>query len=63
MAKNFNTAKYQILDQFLTLLRIYVYIYIYIYVVMLLSGPSLAFWGVIIWAKFVFYKTLFVKKH
>ena len=29
----------------------------------LLSGPSLAFWGVIIWAKFVFYKTLFVKKH
>ena len=29
--------------------------------VVLLSGPSLAFWGVIIWAKFVFYKTLFVK--
>ena len=37
--------------------------YIYIYAVVLLSGPSLAFWGVIIWAKFVFYKTLFVKKH
>ena len=38
-------------------------IYIYIAVV-LLSGPSLAFWGVIIWAKFVFFtKTLFVKKH
>ena len=36
---------------------------IYIYAVVLLSGPSLAFWGVIIWAKFVFYKTLFVKKH
>ena len=36
--------------------------YIYIYVVVLLSGPSLAFWGVIIWAKFLFfYKTLFVK--
>ena len=32
-----------------------------IYAVVLLSGPSLAFWGVIIWAKFVFYKTLFVK--
>ena len=28
---------------------------------MLLLGPSLAFWGVIIWAKFAFYKTLFVK--
>ena len=37
------------------------YIYIYIYAVVLLSGPSLAFWGVIIWAKFAFYKTLFVK--
>ena len=36
---------------------------LYIYAVVLLSGPSLAFWGVIIWAKFVFYKTLFVKKH
>ena len=35
--------------------------YIYIYAVVLLSGPSLAFWGVIIWAKFAFYKTLFVK--
>ena len=34
---------------------------IYIYAVVLLSGPSLAFWGVIIWAKFAFYKTLFVK--
>ena len=40
-----------------------IYIYIYIYAVVLLSGPSLAFWGVIFWAKFVFYKTLFVKKH
>ena len=29
--------------------------YIYIYVV-LLSGPSLAFWGVIIWAKYAFTK-------
>ena len=45
------------LDQVLTLQHIY----IYIYAVVLLSGPSLAFWGVIIWAKFVFYKTLFVK--
>ena len=27
----------------------------------LLSGPRLAFWGVIIWAEFAFYKTLFVK--
>ena len=41
----------------------HIYIYIYIYAVVLLSGPSLAFWGVIIWAKFAFYKTLFVKKH
>ena len=41
----------------------YINIYIYIYAVVLLSGPSLAFWGVIIWAKFAFYKTLFVKKH
>ena len=38
-----------------------IYLYIYIYAVVLLSGPSLAFWGVIIWAKFAFYKTLFVK--
>ena len=41
----------------------HVCVYIYIYAVVLLSGPSLAFWGVIIWAKFAFYKTLFVKKH
>ena len=40
-----------------------IYIYIYIYAVVLLSGPSLAFGGVIIWAKFAFYKTLFVNKH
>ena len=33
----------------------YMYIYIYIYVVGLLSGPSLACWGVIIWSKFVFF--------
>ena len=32
----------------------YIYIAIYIYAVELLSGPSLAFWGVIIWSKFVF---------
>ena len=37
------------------------YMYIYIYAVVLLSGPSLAFWGVIIWAKLAFHKTLFVK--
>ena len=43
-------------------MHIYIYIYIYIAVV-LLSGPSLAFWGVIIWAKFAFYKTLLVRKH
>ena len=36
--------------------------YIYICAVELLTGPSLAFWGVIIWAKFAFYKALFVKK-
>ena len=41
----------------------YVCMYVCIYAVVLLSGPSLAFWGVIIWAKFAFYKTLFVKKH
>ena len=29
------------------------YIYIYMLAVELLSGPSLAFWGVIIWSKFV----------
>ena len=45
--------------------HIYIYIYTYIYVhiyiciykyiaVELLSGPSLGFWRVIIWAKFVF---------
>ena len=34
---------------------------IHILAVVLLSGPSLAFWGVIIWAKFAFYKTLFDK--
>ena len=32
--------------------------YIYIYAVKLLSGPSLGFSKVIIWAKFVFFKTL-----
>ena len=37
------------------------YIYIYMHAVVLLSGPSLAFWGVIIWAKFAFYETLFIK--
>ena len=36
--------------------------YIYIYAVKLLSGPSLGFSKVIIWAKFVFLKTLFVPK-
>ena len=41
----------------------HIYICIYIYAVVLLSGPSLAFWGVIIWAMFAFYKTLVVKKH
>ena len=41
----------------------HIYIYIYACAVVLLYGPSLAFWGVIIWAKFAFYKTLFVKKH
>ena len=45
--------------------HIYIYyIYIYIYAVVLLSGPSLAFWGVIIWAKFVFFtKHCLSKKH
>ena len=41
---------------------IYIYIYIYVNIaVVLLSGPSVAFWGVIIWAKFVCYKTMFVE--
>ena len=38
-------------------------IYIYIYAVELLSGPSLGVLNVIIWSKFVFYKTPIVKKH
>ena len=56
------------MDQFLTLEKANIgpvfnsTAYIYIHAVVLLSGPSLAFWGVIIWAKFAFYKTLFVKK-
>ena len=41
------TNKGQTLDQFLTLQHAY----IYIYAVKLLSGPSLAISGVIIWAK------------
>ena len=36
---------------------------LYIYAVELLSGPSLGFLKVIIWSKFVFYKTPIVKKH
>ena len=39
------------------------YIYIYIYAVVLLSGPSLAFWGVIIWAKFAFLQNHVCQKH
>ena len=31
--------------------------------VVLLSGPSLAFWGVIIWAKFVFLQNTVCQKH
>ena len=42
------------------------YIYIYIYqhiVVVLISGPSLAFWGVIIWAKFAFLQNTVCQKN
>ena len=37
--------------------------YIYICAVELLSGPSLGVLNVIIWSKFVFYKTPIVKRH
>ena len=40
--------------------HIYIYIFIF-YAVEMLSGPSLAFWGVNIWSKFA-KKTLFVQK-
>ena len=43
------------------IIDIYLYIYIYIYAVELLSGPSLGVLNVIIWSKFVFYKTPIVK--
>ena len=43
--------KRKILDQ-LFFSTVYIYIYIYMYAVELLSGPSLAILGVIIWAKF-----------
>ena len=33
-----------------------IHTYIYIYVVVSLSGPSLGFWGVIIWSKFDFFE-------
>ena len=50
------------MDQFLTLetpnlgpdFNSTAYIYIYMHAVEWLCGPSLAIWGVIIWAKFVF---------
>ena len=42
---------------------LFIYIYIYMYAVKLLSGPSLGVFKVIVWAKFVFLKTLFATKH
>ena len=43
--------------------HMYTHIYIYVWAVELLSGPSLGVLNVIIWSKFVFYKTPIVKKH
>ena len=51
-------SKKAILGPIFKLLSIYIYIYI---AVKLLSGPSLGFSKVIIWAKFVFLITLFAK--
>ena len=46
---------------YLKLPHLCICVYIYIYAVELLSWPSWPIWGVIIWAKFVILKTLFVK--
>ena len=57
----FNSKK----GNFWTEIQLYstqIYIYIYICAVELLSGPSLAFSGVIIWSKFVFLNTV-CQKH
>ena len=53
---------YYITLQYITL-HTYTHHCIYIYAVVLLSGPSLAFWGVIIWAKFVFLQNTVCQKH